>query len=312
MMAFGGKNNGLFVGAMMQSLPEITQLSVSQVEFQYQALTSNSGCGSATDTLGCLRNLATAALNRFNQNIVYPNKPGFPNYPFVPVIDGNFLQMRSYQAFQTGKIIKVPTIIGDVTDEGTEVGAPNAASASDVETFFQNNYPNLTTADVARIVLEYPQNILPPFNNHNSWFAAAELAYGEALLTCIGLNFGKYLRALGLSNWNYRFNVLTSANVASGVGVPHGFDLGAVFGGNYAESNQNNVMNMQAYFISFVRSLNPNTHAAKGAPHWPKLTGRPDTRRVVINNNNTVIESAPSAQLARCTFWEGLAGDMEI
>ncbi|KAH8810854.1 Alpha/Beta hydrolase protein [Xylogone sp. PMI_703] len=312
LIAFGGQDQGLFVGAMMQSLPEITQPSVSEVQFQYEALIQNTGCSTASDTLACLRGLSSSALQQFNQGIAYPNRPGQPNYPYVPTLDGDFLQSRAYEAFQSGKFVHVPVIIGDVTDEGTEVGAPNAASAQDVETFFQNNYPHLTNADVAAIVAEYPENIEPPFNQHAAWFPAAELAYGEALLTCVGINFGKYLTAGGSPNWNYRFNVLTSENVANGVGVPHGFDLGAVFGGGYAESNLTNVMNLQGYFISFVRSLNPNSFSNAGAPFWTQSSGAAGGPRLLINNNNTVIETIPTAQFQRCEFWEGLVGDMEI
>lgn len=296
----------------MQSLPEITQPSVSELQFQYDALIGNTGCSTASDTLSCLRGLESDALQEFNQFIAYPGQSGNPNYPYAPCLDGDFLQMRAYEAFQAGKFVHVPVIIGDVTDEGTEVGAPNASSAQEVETFFQNNYPHLTNDDVAAIVAEYPENIEPPFNQHYAWFPAAELAYGEALLTCIGINFAKYLVAGSCPNWNYRFNVLTSDNVAAGVGVPHGFDLGAVFGGAYEDSNLTNVMNLQGYFTSFVRALDPNTFSKSGAPNWPQSSGAAGGPRLLINNNNTEIEIIPQAQFQRCEFWEGLVGDMEV
>ena len=275
LIAFGGTNDNLFIGAMFESLPEITQPSVSEIQFQYDAIVSSTGCDSASDSLSCLRGLLSASLQKWNQAIAYPGQSAAPNYPFVPCLDGKFLQSRAYEAYQRGKFVRVPVFFGDVTDEGTGLGAPNASTAAQVETFFQNNYPYLTDIDTASIIKEYPEDILPPFNEHNAWFPAAELAYGDALVTCHGINFGKYFIRAGQPIWTYRFNVLTSINVAQGVGVSHGFDLGAVFGGTYFEdSNQTNVNQLQGYFISFVRSLNRNTHSFAGSPIGHSGMGR--------------------------------------
>ncbi|KAL6797813.1 Alpha/Beta hydrolase protein [Trichoderma sp. SZMC 28013] len=312
LVSFGGKNQGLFVGAMFESLPEITQPKVSEIQFQYDALVGNAGCSSSSDSLSCLRGLSTTALQRFNVPIVYPGRPNAPNYPYVPCVDGVFLQTGAYEAFQAGKFVKVPVFFGSVTDEGTTLGAPNAASSSDIQTFFLNNYPRLSSQNTSAIIQQYPQNIEPPFNNHAAWFPAAELAYGDVLVTCHGLNFGKYFIQAGQPIWTYRFNVLTQNNIASGVGVPHGFDLNAVFGGGYDNSDQTNVARLQGYYISFVRSLNPNTFAFSGSTSWPQWNGQAGGQRLVINNNNTVVESVPQAQISRCAFWESLAAQLEI
>ncbi|KAL7928996.1 Alpha/Beta hydrolase protein [Trichoderma chlorosporum] len=291
LISFGGKNQGLFAGAMFESLPEITQPKVSEIQFQYDALVSNAGCSSSSDSLSCLRGLSTTDLQRFNVPIVYPGRSNAPNYPYVPCVDGVFLQTGAYEAFQAGKFVKVPI---------------------EIQSFFQDNYPRLSSQNTSAIIQQYPQNIEPAFNNHNSWFPAAELAYGDVLVTCHGLNFGKYFVQAGQPIWTYRFNVLTQSNIASGVGVPHGFDLGAVFGGGYDDSDQTNVARLQGYYISFVRSLNPNTFSFSGSTTWPQWNGQAGGQRLVINNNNTVVESVPQAQMSRCAFWESLATQLEI
>ncbi|KAM0472207.1 hypothetical protein ACHAPX_008888 [Trichoderma viride] len=312
LLANGGQNQGLFVGAMFESLPEIIQPKVSEIQFQYDALVSNSGCGSSSDSLSCLRGLGTTALQQFNVPIVYPGRSNFPNYPYVPCVDGVFLQTGAYEAFESGKFVKVPMFFGSVTDEGTTLGAPNASSPEEIESFFQDNYPRLSSQNTSAIIAQYPENIEPPFNGHAAWFPAAELAYGDVLVTCHGLNFGKYFIQAGQPVWAYRFNVLTQSNIQSGVGVPHGFDLGAVFGGGYDNSNLTNIDQLQGYYISFVRSLNPNTFAFSGSPSWPQWNGQAGGSRIVINNNNTVVEAVPQAQMSRCTFWESLASELEI
>ncbi|KAK5993677.1 Lipase 2 [Cladobotryum mycophilum] len=314
---FGGDPNhvvlhGESAGAESASLHLVSFGGKIRLQFQYDALISNAGCRSNSNTLACLRSLDTTSLQRFNVPIAYPGRPNSPQWPYTPCVDGVFLQTTSYAAFQSGKFVKVPMFFGDVTDEGTTLGAPNANSAADVQTFFQNNYPRLSSSQLASITQQYPQNVAPPFNNHNSWFAAASLAYGDVLITCHGINFGKYFTSAGLPVWTYRFNVLTQNNINQGVGVPHGFDLGAIFGGGYENSDQTNVNRLQGYYISFVRSLNPNTYAFGGSTSWPQWNGKAGGQRLLINNNNTVVESVPQAQVSRCSFWEGMAKSLEM
>lgn len=309
--AFGGENQNLFVGAVMEAVPQLTQLTVSEAEFQYTALIHNSGCSSSADTLACVRALDSAGVQAWNQGIAYPGRPGQPLFPWLPVVDGSLLQTRVYEAFQQGNFVKVPTIIGDVTNEGT-MFAPNASSAADIETFFQNNYPSLSADNATAIVNEYPEDIAPPLAEHAPFFPAASLAYGEALLNCPGLNFARYLNGAEQPTWNYRFNVLTPTNEAAGLGVPHGFDLNAIFGGGYEDADQTNTMRLMGYYISFVRDLEPNTFAFTGSPSWPQYNGAAGGSRLLINNNNTTTEAVPSDQIARCAFWEGMIGPMEV
>ncbi|TFA98989.1 Lipase 2 [Trichoderma ghanense] len=288
--SFGGKNQGLFVGAMFESLPAITQPKVYEIQFQYDALVGNAGCSSSSDSLSCLRSLSTTALQQFNVPIVYPGRPNAPNYPYVPCIDGVFLQTTAYAAFQTGKFIKVPMFFGSVTDEGTTLGAPNASSPDEVETFFQNNYPRLTSQNTSAIIQQYPENIEPPFNGHAAWFPATELAYGDVLVTCVGLNLGKYFVQAGATNLDLSLQF---------------------FGGGFEDSDQANVARLQGNYISFVRSLNPNTFAFSGSTSWPQWNGQAGGQRLVINNNNTVVEAVPQAQMKRCAFCESLAAELE-
>lgn len=142
LLANGGQNQGLFVGAMFESLSEITQPRVSEIQFQYDALLSNAQCGSSSDTLSCLRGLSTTDLQQFNVPIVYPGRSNAPNYPYVPYADGVFLQTGAYEAFQTGKFVKVPMFFGSVTDEGTTLGAPNASAPEEIGSLFPGQLPS--------------------------------------------------------------------------------------------------------------------------------------------------------------------------
>lgn len=309
--AYGGQNQNLFVGAVTESLPQLTQLSISEVQFQYTALTQNTGCSTENDTLSCIRGLNITNLQEFNQGIAYPGRTALPLWGYVPVVDGSLLETPVYEAFEKGKFIKVPTIIGDVTNEGSDF-APNASTAAAVETFFQNQYPYLSSQNATEITVVYPETVAPQVPNHNSWFPAASLAYGDALFNCPGINFARYIIGSGEPVWMYRFNVLTASNEAAGLGVPHGFDLTAIFGGSYADSDVRNTIRLMGYYISFVRSLDPSTYVFPGSPSWGMYNLSTGGTRLVINNNNTATEVVPSAMISRCNWWETMIGPMQV
>jgi acetylcholinesterase len=121
--------------------------------------------------------------------------------------------------------------------------------------------------------------------------------------------------------WNYRYNVLDAANVAAGLGVPHTFETPAIFGppnGNcqpetcsYDSYNEPIVPVLQDYWISFVKTLNPNTLRDAGSPVWQPWGTGDVARRLKVQTNATEMENVPSDQATRCGFWRRLADDME-
>lgn len=311
LIAYGGQNQNLFAGAAMESLPQLTQLSVSEFEFIYNDLVSGTGCSSSADTLACLRGLDVPVLQQHNQEVPYPDNSVSPLWEYVPVVDGDILQTRVYEAFEQGKFVKVPVLFGDVTDEGS-MFAPNASTAEQVQDFFKNQYPYLTNQGTASITTTYPQDSAPEVPDHAAWFPAASLAYGDALFDCPTVNFARYIHNAGQDVFFYRFNVLTTSNEANGLGVPHGSDMNAIFGGGYDDAPLSNTMLLMGYYLSFVRDLNPNTYAFSGSPSWPTYTGTVGGVRLLMNNSVTTTEALSSTQISRCDFWESLAEDMQV
>ncbi|KAM7183538.1 Alpha/Beta hydrolase fold [Naviculisporaceae sp. PSN 640] len=139
----------------------------------------------------------------------------------------------------------------------------------------------------------------------------------------------------------YRYNVQDDDNLAWGLGVPHIFDAPAIFGpGNcptarsYWTYNAPIVPIFMSYHISFVRSLDPNTHREEGSPVWETWGGKgkddllplpadnkneddrvlqrkPSMRRLVVETGNTRMEEVSEAELRRCEFWLGLGDVLE-
>ncbi|CAG8955333.1 hypothetical protein HYFRA_00011316 [Hymenoscyphus fraxineus] len=318
--AYGGRDDGLIAGAIGQSIFFPTQPQVADLEWQFERYATSVGCAETNDTMSCLRSQDSSSLQTANIASPYPGKSGAPLFYYTPTIDGSFIQDYPYRLFEEGKFIKVPTLIGGDTDEGSYFGA-NASSPAEVAAFMENNYPKLTSSDTDAINAVYP--LMAPLPRHNAYFPSASAAYGEATFTCPG-NYISNLSAMNDQTkiWNYRYDVLSVENVENGLGVPHTFEIPALFGlGNtrddvgsssYGTYNADVIPIMMNYFISFIRDLNPNTYKYSAAPVWedygdPTLEGR----RLLFQTNVTRMEEIPKEQALRCEFWKGLVITMQ-
>ncbi|KFX85802.1 hypothetical protein V490_09398 [Pseudogymnoascus sp. VKM F-3557] len=324
LIAYGGRNDDLFVGGIGESVFFPTQPKVSELEWQFEQFVSDALCSGSVDELECLRSQNTTTLQAANKPRPYPGQTGNPAWYWTPSVDGDFIQDYPYKLFEQGKFVKVPVMFGDDTDEGTAF-APNAGSQAEVATFMRNNYPRLTANDTDAINAQYP--LMAPLPGHLAYFPSVAAAYGEATLTCAG-NFISNSYATYVSPqqvWNYRYNVHSTYYDEAGMGVPHTIETVAVFGvGNVGESattdlqtgistyNNNIVPVVMNYWISFVRALDPNTYKFATAPNWSSFgTGQDGGARLRFETNATEMELIPQDQVARCEFWKGLAETME-
>lgn len=237
-------------------------------------------------------------------------------------MDGDFVQDLPLRLYQAGKFVKVPLIIGDVTDEGT-LFAYNAASPDDVGDFMSANYPYLSQQDLATMNTLYP--LTAPFPLHNAYFPSAAAAYGEATFKCPGLLIAESMVNANQNVWSYHFNQGVPALETAGFGVAHNTDLGAIFGPNvgpstgffdveddiedsilfgaFSGSDAPVVPIMMDYIISFTRSLNPNTYKSASAPVWNQIGTSGSLERVLVQNVGSQMEAIPNDFQSRCAFW---------
>ncbi|KAJ8061340.1 hypothetical protein OCU04_010403 [Sclerotinia nivalis] len=321
--AYGGRNDNLFIGAIGESVFFPTQPQVSGLEWQFDRYANSAGCGSAGDVLGCLRSQSTAVLQAANVASPYPGQVGSPLFYWTPTIDGVFIRDYPYVLFEKGLFLEIPIMFGHTTDEGS-VFASNAATSNDISIFFENNYPRLTPADTSSINAQYP--LMSPLANHNPYFPSASAAYGETTFICPAIAISISLATFNdpAKVWLYRYNVQDNNNIANGLGVPHVFELPAIFGpgnandgdgGSYRTYNANIVPVVMKYWISFIKFLSPNPGKDASAPHWESM-GTPSAaggtlRRLVLQTGASAMEVIPDDQLGRCNFWRGLAGRLE-
>ncbi|TVY52499.1 Lipase, partial [Lachnellula suecica] len=127
LLAYNGRDDGLFSGAIAESggpavnfFPSVVTGGYNSTIFQqnYNALLANTSCAPTLNTsssLSCLRSLPFAELNSALNNTASPSAP----YPFVPVIDNDFISTYPSIQLSKGNFVRVPLLIGTNTDEGT-------------------------------------------------------------------------------------------------------------------------------------------------------------------------------------------------
>ncbi|KAJ7190377.1 Alpha/Beta hydrolase protein [Mycena pura] len=317
--AFGGRNDGLFVGAIGESVFWPREVPVAQLEFQFDLFAAAAGCANVTDHLqmACLRAQNTSALVAANVPHPFQGRAAVPNFFYTPTIDGDFIRDHLYTLFREGQFIRVPTMIGDDDDEGT-LFAANASTPADVLSFLADNYPQLTRGDLARLAQLYPRRA--PLPAHAPFFPSAAAAYGEGTFTCPSSFILAQLSRARQPVWNYRFSVVQADAAAMGLGVPHTSELPAIFGpasipppglsATFATTNAPIVPVVMNYWISFIRALDPNPHRFAGTPEWVQFDAARQ-RRLKFVLNDTHVEEIPADEDARCAFWNEIGVRIE-
>jgi triacylglycerol lipase len=118
MAAYGGRDDGLFRGAIIESGVEFNlhDLGTSEAANKnFGAVVEAASCSDATNKLECLR-------SRPYNDLYEAFRPlkGVKPFPYIfPVIDGKLIPQDLVQAYKLGRFVNVPVIIGDNTDEGS-------------------------------------------------------------------------------------------------------------------------------------------------------------------------------------------------
>ncbi|KUJ10568.1 triacylglycerol lipase-like protein [Mollisia scopiformis] len=310
MSAYGGRNDGLFHQAAAESQSFGAQLTVEESQYQYDALAKRVGCNT-TDSLNCLRNVNIETIADNNPNIPTPGgSGGDPVFMYSPVIDGNFTQDYTYNAFAQGKFVKIPSIFGDDTNEGTIFTPTGINTSAQFHAFLKDNFVNLTAANLAQIDNFYPQ--AGQFPGKGVFWQTAANAYGDMRYICPGINISSMLSSHGVDkSWNYHWDVLEAGNAASGLGVTHTAESGSIWGSSTAPENAL-IPTIQGYWTSFIRTGDPNTHKISTAPTWGTFSAS-SMQRIHFTNDpaNVAMEVVPASQQARCQYLSSIGPSLQ-
>ncbi len=122
MIAHGGRDDSLFVGAILESVFFPAQPHVPELEYQYDRVVRQTGCAgvSRAKQLTCLRAQDVATLQRTNIAQPFPGREKtpapLPLFYWTPCIDGELLRDQLYSMFKKGEFVDVPILAGTDTD----------------------------------------------------------------------------------------------------------------------------------------------------------------------------------------------------
>ncbi|KAE9401291.1 alpha/beta-hydrolase [Gymnopus androsaceus JB14] len=310
-------DQNLFSGAIGQSVyrPPTPLPAQQQPLFAFYAEAAGCGDGSVTEQLACLRTASISALARA-QDAAAENAELAYN-TFHPVVDGTIITDYPSKLILAGQFAKVPLIVGSTSNE-TVIGGPNITAA------LKTAYPQLTPTDLEEFVQEYP------LSEFDSTSQQLQVATGESSVICpreiMGGAFADLTKA-----WTYRYNQPNPTQGTSA--VEHAAENWMMFNGINTGFNGSGVFTpmtpvekafaaeLIGYWLSFVRSGNPNTFKLDRSPVWPEYftTGAVNDlkQRIVLQqdpDNSTTVsgnfqEMEPVVESGRCAFVASKAQD---
>lgn len=327
LVAYGGKNESLFHATAAESQSFGALRTVEESQYQYNELVSRTKCDSARakhdDTLSCLRKLSSDTLQAQNIGTPFTNTTGNPLFAYNPTLDYDFVPDHTLNLFASGRFLKLPAIYGDVTNEGT-IFPPRSLNTSEASTdWIQTQYPLLNATQKEWILKTYPPVAQEWPKTGKYWRSTAD-AYGEMRYICPGMFLNNVYKNHSVKgDWNYHYAILDPDNKKSGLGTPHVTELNAIWGAppgsppSYKTSNADIIPVVQHYWISFIRTFDPNTYRKEGTPVWEEWaagafgSGDAGRKRIIFQNDNngqgkqTEMEDVAAEQWERCRVLSG-------
>lgn len=288
-----------------------------------QALTNNlnaTGCLNATDPIDCMRMMPIAE---------FQNKTTKDGWG--PTVEGKLIAAPHYQMFEQGRFQNIPVIYGYASDEATPSFISNQTvnTTEELGADVRNAVgKSMTDAELAAVMAAYPESLnnVSVFGRDVNARANASMREGSgaqwqrdaAIKTelkehCVAAFLSDMYASMGQAqNYAYRYNILdetAGGSADKGLFSPHVSELYSVWGNNNTDGGDPGCIKLnatdplscstgaeiaQAYWISFVRDLNPNTFRLAGTPEWAAWTVA-EPNRIVLDNAAASMEKMGAA-----------------
>ncbi|KAF4463440.1 Lipase 2 [Fusarium albosuccineum] len=125
LLAYGGRDDGLFSAAIAQSGGPLSTLltirTASERESDFDMVLQETGCANSTDSLACLRKVPAEVLRQAGQRL-----------PISMAVDGDMVRHSGTQLRQ-GCFVRVPLLIGTTRNEGTSFVQQTAQGPINIE-----------------------------------------------------------------------------------------------------------------------------------------------------------------------------------
>ncbi|EFR02273.1 lipase 4 [Nannizzia gypsea CBS 118893] len=271
------KGKPLFRAAIMNSgsVVPADPVDCPKGEVVYNKVVEEAGCANAADKLDCLRSRDyTTFLNAAN------SVPPFLSYSsvalsYLPRPDGKVLTASPDVLGRSGRIAKVPFIIGDQEDEGTifALTQSNITTTDQVVDYFHTYFfHGATKEQLKELVATYPDDPSAgsPFrtgilNQLYPQYKRLAAMLGDLVFTLsrrVFLNIANE-KFPDVPSWSY---LATYNHGIPVVGTFHASDILTSFG--YTPGIPST--SIQNYYLSFVNTMDPNKGTPFGFPKWPR------------------------------------------
>ncbi|KAF3939760.1 Acetylcholinesterase [Dactylella cylindrospora] len=308
MIAYGGRDEGLFSGAVMQSGAPVyftKTISPESVQPVVDEMVAEVGCADAADAMECLRSVEVGKLDKFLRGTSAGGPPRA--LAFQPMVDGGFVQGFGSHLLKNGRYVKVPTIIGVTSDEGTSFAGliPGATESREGLVRWLSFFTHLSNTAINRVLELYNESAsIPPKKDLDgvqtppslgTQFHRLAAIAGDLLMEANKRFTAKTLSSHGVPVWTYRHKAIENGSPAY-LGAGHFSEVAFVFnnknghgyavnplGGTKANEYQELSDFMSKSWIRFIVTGNPN---GKGRPvagiEWSKYSEGSGMKQIVF------------------------------
>jgi carboxylesterase type B len=199
----------------------------------YRNITEALNCSQAADKLACLRLVPTEVLNDTLSSITTED---YYQIYLGPLVDGDIIACNGVEQLIDGSFVKVPYILGDNSDDGTDFTPQGINTDDDFIAFYQGyGIDNATLIDLLKLYPNDPSNDIP-LSAPGVFNDTIGLQFKRSA-TLIGDIAFKAPRRLAAQQWNkytntslysYRFNTIPNG-IPDYYGVTHFQEVPFVF-----------------------------------------------------------------------------------
>ncbi|KAF2179018.1 alpha/beta-hydrolase [Zopfia rhizophila CBS 207.26] len=155
-MAYGGKQEQTLFSNVITASPWIPYQYNYNDEIPaktYDDFAEAAGCGSAADTLQCLRDADTTVLQ--NASAKVSEAGPFGTFAFLPVTDGTFIQQRPTQQLLSKALQGQRILSGNNANEGVPLSPPTSKTLEAFRNYVDITFPGFSDADKSALEKQY-------------------------------------------------------------------------------------------------------------------------------------------------------------
>jgi carboxylesterase type B len=286
--AYGGRDDSLFRGAIMQSGNPINYGTFRYNPNNLLNASTQLGCGNSSAVLDCLRAIPFPTLNS------WINSTAGLSLRWNAIIDNDFIQGKTSIQLEKGEFVHVPIISGANSDEGTAFGPKPMNTTAQFEALLAsvNSFGiTFTPTQASQILAAYPANLTygaVPTNQPLSYVPGpaqgaasrrSDAFFGDLTMIAPRRKTCQTWASFDVPAYCYRFNTIPHG-IPAAIGATHFQEVAFVFnnqlgvGYGYPNVSQNPFEGEPEGYFGLAADMSEAwvRFVADGAPadYWPE------------------------------------------